>query len=226
MNRNQIFINKKQEEFDALPNEPNVGDFLKLPYGLWTRFTDIDGPSRLQTGNGSFFMGSGYLDFSGSFHTGVAREQVVLTDEVKEGSVWFFDKERPGSAKGYEATIRLRVYELLPGADTSGIPPVVEYEREAYLKTIDQVTHISGNDQVYSLPVPEIQICGNHYHSSFFERITQIIGAVTFKDYIGGFKFQPEKHEQLTALMIHLSNFKWTYYNNGTFRNVFILSAK
>ncbi|HEU4344084.1 MAG TPA: hypothetical protein VFU31_21220 [Candidatus Binatia bacterium] len=125
--RNLEILKTRVEKFDARPRA-RVGDFLRLPalhprLPSWTRFTH-DWGDHIQTGgteNGSYYLGSGYLSYSGSLNPGVAHADLLATTEQKEGRLWFFDHNDARADGGVEFVIPLRVFELRPGAKIDGL---------------------------------------------------------------------------------------------------------
>lgn len=102
---------------------PQVGDYLLSEKG-YTRFThkwdDI-----MQTGGsefGQFYLNdSGRCSYSGGLNSGISRDEIVLTDETKEGKVWFFDRDISGADRGINVMIKCRVWKAIDGADLSRV---------------------------------------------------------------------------------------------------------
>lgn len=159
----QILSNRNKEiltQLSSAYNEkagPRIGDWLKLPYGLYTRFTHF-WDSSIQTGTGSFHLGEGYISYSGGLDSGIAKADLIPTNELKSGSVWIWDKGEVGPGRGVQCEIMFRVFELKEGADTSGIPKIKEHERNEFLKTVETVTRTDGNGRDYTLPVPVLRL--------------------------------------------------------------------
>lgn len=97
---------------------PREGDFVRFADGAERRVSfvtpqewlpDID---CVQTSDGgSFYLGEYGCSFSGSLHPGVRRETLTLTDERKEGPVWFFHHDSKRAHNGVPALVPFRVYE-------------------------------------------------------------------------------------------------------------------
>ncbi len=121
-------IRISQKSFDARPG-PRVGDFIRLPdlhekLGKFTRMTYDWGNGHMQTGGsagGSYYLGSGYLSYSGVLDHGVRVDDLVDTGETKPGSVWLFRDGRAAAHCGVHFDLPMRVFELKHGADISGI---------------------------------------------------------------------------------------------------------
>jgi len=220
MKTNEQILAEKVTAYNQIEG-PRVGDFLKLPYGIYTRFT-YDWGESLQTGGGSnsFYFGNGYMSYSGGLDKGVKRDDIRQTEETREGFIWFFDRGISGAGRGVDFKIAFRVFEPIEGADLSGCPQIERYEREQFLKTVDTVTRINGNGQPYTLPLPEVVI-QDQINDAGIGLIESNTG-LKFSKCGLGYKAQPVKHEQLNALMLTY-NFSCKYYNNGTFQNQLML---
>ena len=123
--KNETIIATRLAAFN-LHHGPRVGDFLALAGHArcpsYTRFTH-DWGDWLQTGglNGSYYLGSGYLSYSGSLDRGISKADCLPTDEVKPGSLWIFDQDIHQAHNGVNCEAPMRVFTIRPGADTSGI---------------------------------------------------------------------------------------------------------
>lgn len=122
-----------------------VGDFLKLTppdprCPNYTRFTH-DWGDTIQTGGtvgGSYYLANGFLSYSGGLDPGIATADLILTDEVKDGHVWFFDEDISGAGRGLTFDAQMRVFIPRPGADLSGIE---ELKCPYWLSCLDQEQH-------------------------------------------------------------------------------------
>jgi len=106
---------------------PRVGDFLRLPatdprQGDMTRFTQR-WPDKIQTGGmgGSFYLGSNYLDYSGSLDSGIIPADIIPTDETRDGSLWIFDLGQSGAHRGVDFMRPMRVFKTREGANLDGL---------------------------------------------------------------------------------------------------------
>lgn len=94
-----------------------VGDFVRFPDGTVRRFSYIwdfeDGSDlSLQTaGGGSFYLGECGVSFSGSLYQGIPGKSLTLTNEKRNGDVWFFHHGFAGADCGVSAVVEFRVYE-------------------------------------------------------------------------------------------------------------------
>jgi len=118
---NAEILKKRTELWNQKPG-PRVGDYLKIG-DKYTRFTH-KWDDKIQTGGGvygSYYMGGGYSSYSGGLHPGINLTDIKKTDEVKQGQVWFFDKDVAGAGRGVYFMIDCSVYVPNAGADLSGV---------------------------------------------------------------------------------------------------------
>ena len=105
---------------------PRVGDFLRVGPDRFLRFThdwgeDIQTTSRTFSGDGSFYLSSdGFASFSGSLDPAIDKRRLTKTDELRNGSFWFFHHDRSGGHRGVGATMPCTVWALIEGDSTHG----------------------------------------------------------------------------------------------------------
>lgn len=123
-NHNAVQDDKKNLEIlqcslaDYNGPKARVGQWLKLPNGKYTRFT-YDWGEQIQTGGGpgpGFYLGDGYMSYSGGLNPGIEHQYLELTDETLPGGVWFFSRGWAGAACGVNYTIMLPVWKVKDGA--------------------------------------------------------------------------------------------------------------
>jgi hypothetical protein len=205
-------------------NEPRVGDFLKLPHGDYQRFTQ-EWEDRLQTGStsASYHIGKrGEISYSGGLDWGVLKRDIKLTEEVKDGSVWFFSEGLAGIGRGVTFYTQFKVYELRKGANTSGLPTIKEYAKKLIRDKAETITRINGNGNEYTLPLPCLRIVAGYDKvqevKASLEKSTKLIFEV-----LGNvLESQIMTHEQFD-MMQKDKRFKATFYNNATYKNTLIL---
>ena len=91
--------------------QPRVGDFVRFADGTLRRIShDWFGESLQTSDGGSFYLGNGYLSFSGSLYRGISPETLTLTDETREGGAWFFHHDQHQAHSGVDVRVSLRVY--------------------------------------------------------------------------------------------------------------------
>ncbi|MEH2525842.1 MULTISPECIES: hypothetical protein [unclassified Bradyrhizobium] len=96
---------------------PRVGDYVIMPDGEYRRFTH-DWGADIQTtckgASGSFYFGTGYMDYSGGLDPALLKSRLVPTDEIKPGPVWFFHHNERRAHNGVYALVDCRVYRYVP----------------------------------------------------------------------------------------------------------------
>lgn len=220
MKNNKEILKQREVEYNKKPGA-RVGDFLKLPEGIgYTRFTH-DWGETIQTGNGSFYFGSGYCSFSGGLDSGVKRADLIQTDELKNGFIWFFDNGLSGANRGKNFEIKFRVFELKEGADLSGLPQIEAFHKKQIRDKAETITRINGNGKEYTLPLPEIRVASRELNSVALDWIKKQTG-LTFIKKAWDYEVQPMKNEQITKL-VSMYKFKSTFYNNSMYNNTLYL---
>lgn len=98
---------------------PLVGDFVIFPNNKYRRFTydwgnDIQttvGPDRSCYGDESFYLESdGYSSFSGSLDHAIMKDKLILTNEIRNGSFWFFHHDHPCAHSAVRVNVPCKVY--------------------------------------------------------------------------------------------------------------------
>lgn len=92
---------------------PRVGDYALLPDGRTMRVSHHWGDALQLSEGGSWYIGtSGFASFSGGLEPGIAIERFVLTNEIKPGRFWFFDRDWRRAHAAVYALIDCRVYRV------------------------------------------------------------------------------------------------------------------
>lgn len=109
-------LNNRMNKYNQITG-PRVGDWIREPSGRMTRAThDWGNDSIMQHGGGEFgqfYLGDGYISYSGGLETGIKKASLKLTDEVKPGKVWFFKNNWPKVDNGIDYMVDFRVYEVV-----------------------------------------------------------------------------------------------------------------
>jgi hypothetical protein len=226
MRTNEQILAERVQAYNDIKG-PRVGDYLRLPHGIYTRFTHNWGEEcdQIQTGGSSgssYYLGNSYCSYSGSLDSGVKLSELRETGETKDGAIWFFDGDISGAGRGKYYSIPFRVFEPVEGADLAGCPQIKAYEKAQFLKTVDTITRINGNGQPYTLPLPEVVIKSDNINDVALAHIKENTGLEFTKATWAGYKAQPVKHEQLTTLLLTY-DFACKYYNNGSTENTLYL---
>jgi len=200
-----------------------VGDFLLLPHGEYTRFTHKWNET-IQTGGGSnsyHLSNGGYISYSGGLDSGVKYTDIEQSNNTKAGFIWIWDNGTSGADRGVHFKINFRVFTLKQGADLSGLPQIAAHAKREFLKGCETITRINGNNQPYTLPVPEIIIKAENLNEVFLTTLRENTGLEFIKSFFG-YSVQPTKLEQIAKLLL-THNFKSTFYNNSTYNNTLML---
>lgn len=94
-----------------------VGDFVIDGHTLLRVAHDWGEGVQLTDGRrcgGTFFLGDGFVDFSGGLAPGIKNKSRFLpTDERRLGSVWFFSRNYVTAHNGYDTHAKFRVWKLV-----------------------------------------------------------------------------------------------------------------
>lgn len=118
--RDRQILADRVASLDAIAG-PRVGDWVIFADGTERRIShrwffpaDEDGPEidNVQTSHpgGSFYLGDGYVSFSGSLFLGVPGSTLTLTDELRPAGVWFFHHDWWQAHNGVGAEVMFRVF--------------------------------------------------------------------------------------------------------------------
>jgi hypothetical protein len=226
MNTQNELILKQSEDAFNLRTGARVGDYLRLPYGLFTRFTYDWGAEcdKIQTGGGScsFHLSiGGFISYSGGLDSGVKHSDLRETTETKEGYIWIWDQGVSGADRGVDLIIKFRVFDLVPGADLTGCPQVAEYEKQLIRDKAEKITLINGNNQPYILPLPEIHINEKEINEIVLNHILECSG-LRFVRGAWSYLCQPLASSQVVALLMTY-NFSIEFFNNSMHHNTLML---
>jgi hypothetical protein len=89
---------------------PQVGDFVKFVDGVKRRISHNWGDAVQTSDGGSFYLGAGWMSFSGSLYTSIPIDTLTLTDRKEDGSCWFFHHDYSMANNGVYITIPCRVW--------------------------------------------------------------------------------------------------------------------
>ena len=114
MNNDEIF-KSRVEQYDKIEGI-RVGDWVRFPDGTMNRVThiwDVEPERQIQTGgNGcGFYLGDGYISYSGGLDPAVPESKFTLVPETKLGWVWFFKKNYRAAHNGIDYEMPFRVFE-------------------------------------------------------------------------------------------------------------------
>lgn len=105
-------LTKRRAAFDAIKG-PRVGDFIKMLDGTLQRFSH-DWDDDIQTAEGgSFYIGPGYVSFSGGLNPAIPKASIILTDEVSGGAFWFFHHDQHRAHNGVNFFMPCRIFKQI-----------------------------------------------------------------------------------------------------------------
>ena len=99
--------------------EPRCGDYVVFADGVERRISHVydrswGDQSGVQTTDGkygaSFYLGDGYVEFSGGLYPAVKMTTLELTKETKPGGIWIFHHDFHTAGWGVHSEIQFRVY--------------------------------------------------------------------------------------------------------------------
>jgi hypothetical protein len=109
-------LHQRALAYDKIPG-PRIGDWVRWAGGSYARFCH-DWGDQLQTtdgpNGGSFYLGDGYISYSGGLDPGILKSTLHQTGELKLGSVWFFHHDSAGGGRGVHAQMDFRVFDSDP----------------------------------------------------------------------------------------------------------------
>jgi hypothetical protein len=114
--RDRAIIDARAESL-ATVQGPRVGDWVEFADGITRRVShvwdfDDDALSGVQTSNGgSFYLGEGFVSFSGNLYQSVRPSTLTRTEETRLGRVWIFHHDWAEAHNGVDTSILFRVYK-------------------------------------------------------------------------------------------------------------------
>lgn len=107
--RDKAILAMRVAAFDPM-DCPRVGDYVDFADGV-TRQISYVWPDDVQTSDGgSFYLGEGYMSFSGSLYTSVPTETLTLTESTRKASAWFFRHDYWAAQNGVHVPVLMRVW--------------------------------------------------------------------------------------------------------------------
>jgi hypothetical protein len=99
----------RRATFDALSG-PRCGDYVRFACGRLRRISHLWDDGVQTSHSGSWYLGQGFADFSGSLFSSVPNSTLQLTDELQDGEFWFFSHDCWQAHNGVDFTMPCRVY--------------------------------------------------------------------------------------------------------------------
>ena len=115
--KNDMILHSRLTQYDKIPG-PRVGDWIREHNGRMTRITHDwtgykDNPSMQSGGeHGRFYLGAGYISYSGGLDAGTKKGDLIRTNEIKPGAVWFFKDDYHTAHNGIDYMVDFRVYKV------------------------------------------------------------------------------------------------------------------
>ena len=111
---NVVILRDRQAHLDA-SDGVRVGDFILSGDKVLRVAHDWGDEVQPTFGNpgGSFYLTrNGFCSFSGSLDCSIPKTSLVLTEERRAGSVWFFSRDHSMAHNGYDTEAFFRVWRL------------------------------------------------------------------------------------------------------------------
>ena len=98
---------------------PAVGDYVTFADGTVRRVSHVwqgcadDGSDSVQTSDeyaGHYYLGDGYVSYSGSLYPGIPASTFTDTGDVRDGPVWFFHHDYSRAHNGVDTVTAFRVW--------------------------------------------------------------------------------------------------------------------
>lgn len=108
-------------------NRPHVGAWVRFADGVERRISHIwrdengNAVSVQTSAGGSFYLGNGYLSFSGSLFTGITPDTLTRASEpsMKLGSLWIFHHDHSRAHNGVHSEARFAVWECSESSEVT-----------------------------------------------------------------------------------------------------------
>jgi hypothetical protein len=127
--RDTRILTERMAALDA-DERPRVGDYVRFTCGTLHRISHRWDDGAQTSMGGSFFLGNGYVEFSGGLDPAVPWHTLTRTDEIREGSVWFFHHGYMAAHNGAYCRAPFRVYECSVASDWRSRRAAFESEPE------------------------------------------------------------------------------------------------
>jgi hypothetical protein len=109
--RDQAIVQARAVAF-AAHTKPQTGDFIEFADGITRRIAHVWFDENIQTTDGgSFYLGMGYVSYSGSLYQSIPATAVrLLQDKQINGRFWFFHHDYHTAHNGVDFVIPCRVW--------------------------------------------------------------------------------------------------------------------
>jgi hypothetical protein len=115
--RDRAILDERVAAFNAT-TEIREGDFVRFADGVLRQVSYV-WPGGAQTSDGgSFYLGNGYVNMSGTLYPSIPADTLTLTDETMPAYVWFFHHDSHTAGNSVHVQVTFRVWTCsLPTAD-------------------------------------------------------------------------------------------------------------
>jgi hypothetical protein len=104
-------VDDRMEKYNQIKG-PRVGDYLRIGE-KYVRFSH-DWGDKIQTSKGgSFYLGDGYISFSGGLDPAIPKAELKDTGETRTGYIWVFKKDWWAANNGCDFEREFRVFEKI-----------------------------------------------------------------------------------------------------------------
>ena len=128
--RDALIVAARAETYDTIRG-PRVGDFVTFADGVTRRISHVwpadwhdDGIARIQTSDlpggdepcrsGSFYLGDGYISYSGGLHGSVKADTLTETGDGESygtpGTIWIFHHDEWGAGRAVTRSMLFRAF--------------------------------------------------------------------------------------------------------------------
>src|SRR5881398_2456575 len=107
--RNAEILATRESTYNNIEG-PRVGDFVVMADGHLERFSHNWGDSIQTCYGGSFYLGEGFVSFSGALNPSIRKDELLNSGQTKTGNFWFFSNNYARAHNGIDVQIECRVF--------------------------------------------------------------------------------------------------------------------
>lgn len=116
--RDHVILKERAAAFLAR-REVKQGDYIRFNDGVLRRVSHVwkdenNQPESVQTADArfgsSFYLGTGYMEFSGGLYSGIPAGTLTRTEELIDGACWFFHHDYVTAHNGVYGSIPCPVW--------------------------------------------------------------------------------------------------------------------
>lgn len=95
---------------DRRDARPDIGDYVEFSDGIVHRVSHVWGDGVQTSKGGSFYLGEGYMAFSGGLEPSIPYSDLTDTGEMRNGGIWIFHHNYATAGGGVNGEIPFKVY--------------------------------------------------------------------------------------------------------------------